>query len=230
MKLCILMCGLKRTYEEVKASLHNNLINVLLSQNAEIDSFVHSDKPIEIFNLRATITSIPKNNENIPIQMSRFNECYTDIVLPYMNKHKIKYDFFICLRPDNFYFKNCLGKKISEWNTNKINIRMRIYPTNLNLIYQTGYLTKGVETVDDQFFIIPKIIANIAFSIKKGQYPILCENDWNEGKLTKLWNSNNLKFQIFPINSMIYYRILAILDTRCQNIYKNRKRIESGTL
>jgi hypothetical protein len=215
------MCGLKRNYEEIKSTLHDHLISDLQSQNAEIDSFVHCDKPIELLNLRGAITEDPEKYENITIQIARFHECYHKLVLPYMNKHKIEYDFFVCTRPDNIYFEKCLKRTICEWDKNKINTRMRIYPTNLNLIYHTGWLNHGIETVDDQFFIIPKNIANLAFSVKYGKHPILCEVDWEEGKLTKLWNSYNLKFELLPINTMIYN-----WKYDCGKIYDFRKKIE----
>jgi hypothetical protein len=222
MKICLLICGLKRTYEKVKSTLYDYLISDLQSQNAEIDSFVHSDKPIKSLNLRGTITKKPKHHTQIPIQMIRFHECYYNLVLPYINKHNIKYDFFICVRPDNIYFENCLIKKICDWSTDKINTRMRMYPTDLNFKYHTGYLNKDIEIVDDQFFIIPETIANSAFSVKYGEHPILCKNNWNEGKLTKLWNSHNLKFQLLPINVMIYN---WSFDKK-KKLYKKRKQIE----
>ena len=51
MKICILNCGLKRCYDTVSSSLHENLINVLLKDGNEVHSFVHSDKPLNIYNL-----------------------------------------------------------------------------------------------------------------------------------------------------------------------------------
>lgn len=232
MKICLLICGLKRCYEEVKLSLHENIINVLLNDGHEIDSFVHSDQDIQdIYNLKGIIISnseipIKKNLDiTIPYQICRFNECYYNLVLPFMNENNITYEFFIVTRPDNFYFKNCLMKKINEWDINKINIRMRFYPKKMNLEYHTGYLSKrkGDEVVDDQFFIIPKKIANIAFSIKYGNFPILVKGSFNEHKLTKLWNSNNLKFNLFPINVMIHnWRF-----DENKKIYRKRKIIES---
>ena len=87
MKICILLCGLKRTYDEIKYSLHNNLISILKNKDTEIDSFVHSDKPIEVFNLKGSIISEPNKYENIPIQFSRFIECYQNLVLPFEKKY-----------------------------------------------------------------------------------------------------------------------------------------------
>lgn len=218
------MCGLIRNYEEVKSTLHKYLLSDLQSQNAEIDSFVHSDKHIEILNLRGKIikADIPRI-ANIPVSTLRFHECYYKLVLPYMKKHKIEYDFFLCIRPDQIYFKNCLKKNISEWSKDKINIRMRLYPTQLNLIYHTGFLTKGIESVDDQFFIISKNIADLAFSIKFGNHPILCKTSCcPEGQLTKLWNSNNLKFELLPVNVMIHnWRF-----DKHKMVYTKRKEIE----
>ena len=52
MKICILNCGLKRCYDEVSTSLHENLINVLLKDGNEVHSFVHSDKKLDIYNLK----------------------------------------------------------------------------------------------------------------------------------------------------------------------------------
>ena len=73
-------------------------------------------------------------------------------------------------------------------------------------------------------FIIPKKIANIAFSIKYGNFPILVKGSLNEHKLTKLWNSNNLKFNLFPINVMIHnWRF-----DENKKIYRKRKKIESS--
>ena len=219
------MCGLKRNYEEVKLSLHENLINILLNDGIEIHSFVHSDKSIEIFNLKGIITSAPKKYPNIPYQICRFNECYHNLVLPFMDKNNIQYDFFICTRPDNFYFQYCLLKKIYDWDINKINIRMRRYPKKLDLIYHTGHIDIGNEVVDDQFFIIPKKIANIAFSIKRGNFPIIPHNchAWGEGQLTDLWNSNNLKFKLFPINVIIHnWR-----HDKSKKIYNDRKKLET---
>jgi len=51
------MCGLKRCYEEVKLSLHDNFINVLLNDGHEVHSFVHSNLHINIYNLKGIITS-----------------------------------------------------------------------------------------------------------------------------------------------------------------------------
>tara|TARA_B110000977_G_scaffold104963_1_gene136933 strand:- start:2754 stop:3017 length:264 start_codon:yes stop_codon:yes gene_type:complete len=77
--------------------------------------------------------------------------------------------------------------------------------------------------VDDQFFIIPKKIANIAFSIKRGNFPIIHINNWGEGQLTDLWNSNNLKFKLFPINVIIHnWRY-----DKSKKIYNDRKNLET---
>jgi hypothetical protein len=100
--------------------------------------------------------------------------------LPFIEKNNIIYDFFICIRSDNIYFKNCINTKISAWNTNNINVRMRLYQTKLNLLYHTVYLGNDPEIVDYQFFIIPNKIAHFAFSIKKGNYSVLSTNKWNE--------------------------------------------------
>ena len=116
MKICLLMCGLKRSYEEVNLSLHENFINILLNDGNEVHSFVHSDQPIQnIYNLKGTIISnslnkknISEKNPNIPYQMRRFNECYHNLIIPFMDENNIKYDFFICSRPDNLYFKNSI--------------------------------------------------------------------------------------------------------------------------
>lgn len=224
MKICILMCGLKRTYDDVKLTFHDNFINVLLVKGVEIDTFVHSDAEIDLYNLKGSIISSPEEHPNIPIQFSRFHECYFKSVVPYMTTTGTKYDFFVCVRPDNYYFKNCIVKNIDEWDTHRINVRMRIYPTPLDFIYQTGYIERGVETIDDQFYIIPNEIANTAFLIEKGEHPILCKCDWNEGMLTKLWNSHNIQFTLFPINTMIY----NWQHDPHKRIYNTRKRIEDS--
>ena len=122
----------KRDYDKMKSDFHTFLLDDLTSQEASIDSFVHSDELIEVLNLRETITGNPKRYENIPIQFSRFNECYYNSVLPYMNKNKIEYDFFVCTRPDNIYFQNCL-EKIKNWSKDEINVRMRRYPNDLDI-------------------------------------------------------------------------------------------------
>lgn len=204
MRLCILLCGLKRTYEQVKISLQENLINVLLQQSELLDVFVHSDEAIKVVNLRGQITKLPLVYESIPPSFSRFNECYYKLILPYMLRNNLEYDYYICTRPDNFYFKHCLKLQINEWDKNKVSVRMRYYPKKLNLFRHTGYLSKGIETVDDQFYIIPKKIADSAFSLITGTYPILSKIPWNEGDLTRLWNSNNIQFTTFPINVIIH--------------------------
>tara|TARA_B100001250_G_C19485924_1_gene650790 strand:- start:1 stop:747 length:747 start_codon:yes stop_codon:yes gene_type:complete len=236
MKICILNCGLKRCYDTVSSSLHENLINVLLKDGNEVHSFVHSDKPLNIHNLKGTITSDAKTypdpsanaaNACIPHQFSRFSECYYNLVVPFMDENDIKYDFFICTRPDNFYFKNCMMKKIDECDMSKINVRMRIYPEILNLEYHTGVLEppsklSGEVIVDDQFCIIPKKIANIAFSVKHGNFPVLVGEGSPEQSFTRLWNSNNLGFKLLPINVMIHnWR-----HDGGQKIYKKRKEFE----
>ena len=206
-KVCILICGLKRDFKKIKKNIKSNFLDQLDINNISYDIFVHSDKFIKISNLKGNIIKNPKQyyNISIPRQFSRFHECYYKLIKPYMNINKIEYDFFICTRPDNYYFKNCLIR-IQEWDDNKLNVRMRNYPHSLDLIYHTGILgKKNYEIIDDQFFIVPKKIADLAFSIKKGGKPILCQkNGWNECKITRLWNSNKLEFKLLPINIMIY--------------------------
>ena len=207
-KICILMCGQKRKFDQVKKTFQENLINYLLNQNVEIDTFSHSDEPLELFNLKGKICKkLPHLKKNLPILFLRFVECYQYLVKPYMQKNNIKYDFFICTRPDLIYFENCL-EEISMWDKNKINTRMRFYPTFLNLHHQTGYLDKGPEIVDDKFFIIHNNLMEKAFCLKYGNYPIKSKNNWidnwNESRITKLWNSNNINFKLLYLNAMIY--------------------------
>lgn len=203
-KICILICGQKRGFDQVKKSFQENVINNLLKQNVEIDSFSHTDEPIELFNLKGKICKKkPELYKNFPILFLRFYECYNNLVKPYILKNNVKYDFFICTRPDLIYFENCL-EEISMWDKNKINSRMRVYPNLLPLHYQTGYLDKGIETIDDTFFIIHNNLIEIAFTLDYGNYEIKSKNDWDEGKITKLWNSNNIKFKLLYLNAMTH--------------------------
>tara|TARA_B100001094_G_C18140711_1_gene777695 strand:+ start:762 stop:1484 length:723 start_codon:yes stop_codon:yes gene_type:complete len=240
MKICILNCGLKRCYDEVSTSLHENLINVLLKDGNEVHSFVHSDKKLDIYNLKGEMigdalsysdTTAKAPNSLIQPQFSRFSELYNGTVIPFMKKNDIKYDIFICTRPDNFYFKNCMMQKIDECDMNKINVRMRIYPERLSLEYHTGVLDlpsklSGEVIIDDQFFIIPKKIANTAFLIKKGDFPVLVGEGSNEQCITRLWNSHNLEFKPLPVNIMIHN---WKYDSR-KDIYKRRKQMEENNI
>ena len=222
MKICIMMCGLKRSYDVAQDSLHKNLINNFTAQGAQVDVFTHSDQSLNVKYLRGYIVNphlIPESSQNhanrwkltsaeqgkdvFTVQMMRLFECFNKLVCPYSIKHKRSYDFIICIRPDYYYFENCL-KPISKWSRIALSVRMRGYPTDLPLKYHTGILEPGKSIVDDQFFIIPAGLAYKALSGTYGPHRSLCDYPFAEGRLTRLWQSNNLQFNLLAFNGMIH--------------------------
>jgi hypothetical protein len=222
MKICIMMCGLKRSYDVTQASLHKNLIDCLTEQGAHVDIFTHSDQFLNVKYLRGytvnphlmpegspshmnrwKVTKTKQGWDVFTVQMLRLFECFNKLVLPFSIKHKRNYDFIICIRPDYYYFENCL-EPISKWSKDRLSVRIRGYPIDLPLKYHTGIVDKGESIVDDQFFIIPGKLAQLALAGVYGNHHVLCNSTLIEAKLTRLWESNNLKFNLLAFNGMIY--------------------------
>ena len=230
MKLCILMCGLKRSFDEVKNTLYEHIFDKFLKQNATIDVFIHTDKKIEIKYLKGSIIKNIQRNAHvngIPFpQFIRQCECYKNLIIPYMKKNNIEYDFYICIRPDYIYFKNCI-EDINKWNKDKVNSRVRCYPTLLPFNYHTGFLNgpkNEPELYDDQFFIIPKKIVSKALSINTSVK--FKRVTWGELMLTKIFKSKNIEFHIIPLNAMLHNwkhdKKNIIYKKRCKlNLYEN---------
>jgi hypothetical protein len=202
-RIAIMIIGEKRSFENIKNEIENNLILNLEHQNAIVDVFINTNLDISINNLISInkFNNFDKLSSIINHQIYRCYICYEEIKL-YMKNNNINYDFFIKIRPDLRIFKNGIPPIIS-WDTNKINVRMRVYPEYLNMLCVPNFYAQGPATVDDQIFIVPKDIADKAFLIDKGNYKEICNCGWNEGKLTRIWESHNIKFKITPINAII---------------------------
>ena len=202
-RIAIMIIGEKKSFENIKNEIENNLILNLEHQNAIVDVFINTNLDISINNL-ISINKFNNFDKLTPIinhQIYRSYICYEEIKV-YMKNNNINYDFFIKIRPDLRIFKNGIPPIIS-WDSNKINVRMRVYPEYLDKLCVPNYYAKGPATVDDQIFIVPKDIANKAFLIDKGNYQEISNCGWAEGKLTRLWESHNIKFKITPINAII---------------------------
>ena len=211
MNICILLTGEVRSFASIKDSFINNFLQKLIEQNANIDIFANTNRPVNVPYLKDSI--IRKKYKvgselKREIQFQRTHDCYYNLVKPYMEKNNVDYDFFIKVRPDLIFFKNALVP-IEYWSTENINVRVRGYPYDVTFFYMSyKQLHSGSLLPDDQIYIVPKKIVNKAFDIEYG--PNIYDanqkikNDWAEGLIAKLFMSHNLKYHLLPMNVIIH--------------------------
>ena len=141
-------------------------------------------------------------DNNIHMQINRLHRLYYKIIKPYQEKNNIQYDYFIKIRPDFVFYRNCIPP-IDKWNSKKISCRMRVYPTKISRLYFPTFFEIGQEVIDDQFFIIPKYLEEYAFRIDYGNYPKKTTLNYQEAIQTKLWNSHNIKYELIYVNGTL---------------------------
>ena len=201
-----MIIGLKRSYNECKKQIEHNLLSPLIKKCKSVDVFISSDEIIDIKNKRGEIIENKNIDHNIHKQIHkqihRLHSLYYKIIKPYQKKKNIQYDYFIKIRPDFVFYKNCIPS-IDKWNSEKISCRMRVYPTEVPRLYRTIYFDIGQEIIDDQFFIIPKYLEEYAFRIDYGNYHKKIRLNYPEAMQTKLWNSHNIKYELIYVNGTL---------------------------
>lgn len=204
--IAIMIIGLKRSYNECKEQIDNNLLSPLIEKSKSVDVFISSDEIIDIKNKRGEMIenkNIDNNiDNNINMQIYRLHRLYYKIIKPYQKKNNIQYDYFIKIRPDFVFYRNCIPP-IDKWNSKKISCRMRAYPNKIPRLYIPTFFDLGQEMIDDQFFIIPKYLEEYAFRIDYGNYPKKTTSNYAEAKQTKLWNSHNIKYELIYVNGTL---------------------------